>query len=314
MFSVTVNKNDAGQRVDKFLQKTLNDIPLSLLYKYLRTKKIKCNRKRISPGEVLCEGDIFDLYIPEEFYPSNKKKEDNFTILTPHIDVIFEDENLILVNKRPGMSCVPDEREETNTLINHIKAYLYRKGEYDPNNENSFAPALCNRIDRNTAGIVIGAKNSQTLRHINEEIREHRIEKKYLCVVHGIPPQKEALLKGWLIKDSKTNTVTVFNQRPERRDARTIITGYQVIRSDKKNNISLLEVKLHTGRTHQIRAHLASIGFPLYGDGKYGINKEDRKNGYKYQALCSYSVKIDGITYSIPPNEIWFVCDFFGKV
>ena len=312
MLTLKINKNDAGQRADKFLTKSLNAVPSSLLYKYLRLKKIKCNRKRLKPNDILREGDIIDLYIPEEFFPDFKSEKEPFMRLKPHIDVIYEDGNMLLVNKKPGMACIPDKNEDTNTLINHIKAYLYRKGEYDPKDENSFAPALCNRIDRNTSGIVIGAKNAKALRHLNSEIKNRTVNKRYLCAVHGIPDKKQEVLEGWLIKDCDSNMVSVYTEKPASNRAKKIKTGYKVIDTNTKLNISLLEIELFTGRTHQIRAHMSAIGYPLYGDGKYGINKEERRKGYKYQALCAYSVTIDGKTYSIPKSDIWFINDLFG--
>ena len=203
-----------------------------------------------------------------------------------------------------------------NTLLLHLKAYLYQKGEYDPKAEYSFAPALCNRIDRNTGGIVIAAKNAEALRVMNEKIRNNQITKKYLCLVHGIPSPKQATLHGYLRKDSKNNMVQV-------RDlpfpgAKEIITAYRVLEARDEGRIALVEVELITGRTHQIRAHMAHIGHPLVGDGKYGINREERKEGYKYQALYSYSLSFDktqddtplsyleGKQFTLPKEAVWF--------
>lgn len=302
-----IKKNDAGQRLDKFVEKATVNMPKSLIYKAIRTKKIKVNRKRAEANQILSEGDTVLMFIAEEFFATGNTEE-YFMQLIPKIDIVYEDENMILVNKKVGMSCIPDEREERDTLINHIKAYLYRKGEYEPNEENSFAPSLCNRIDRNTCGIVIAAKNALTLRDLNHKIKHRLIDKKYLCIVHGIPKKREDTLNGYLIKDSKTNTVKVFEKEPKYGDAKSIKTKYKVLES--KNNLSLLEVELLTGRTHQIRAHMAHIGHPLLGDGKYGINRDDKKLGYKYQALCSYLTIIDGKEYKIDPDSIWFVQDF----
>ena len=289
------------------MEKATVNMPKSLIYKAIRTKKIKVNRKRAEANQILSEGDTVLMFIAEEFFATGNTEE-YFMQLIPKIDIVYEDENMILVNKKVGMSCIPDEREERDTLINHIKAYLYRKGEYEPNEENSFAPSLCNRIDRNTCGIVIAAKNALTLRDLNHKIKHRLIDKKYLCIVHGIPKKREDTLNGYLIKDSKTNTVKVFEKEPKYGDAKSIKTKYKVLES--KNNLSLLEVELLTGRTHQIRAHMAHIGHPLLGDGKYGINRDDKKLGYKYQALCSYLTIIDGKEYKIDPDSIWFVQDF----
>ena len=302
-----IKRNDAGQRLDKFIEKTTVNMPKSLIYKAIRTKKIKVNRKRAEANQMLCEGDIVLMFIsPDFFVPENT--DEYFMQLTPKIDIVYEDENILLVNKKVGMSCIPDEREENDTLINHIKAYLYQKGEYKPEEESSFAPSLCNRIDRNTCGIVIAAKNAETLRDLNHKIKHRLIDKKYLCIVHGIPTKKEDTLTGYLIKDSKTNMVKVFDKEPKYGDAKSIKTKYKVLES--KNGLSLLDVELLTGRTHQIRAHMAHIGHPLLGDGKYGINRDDKKQGYKYQALCSYCTIIDGKEYMIDPESIWFVQDF----
>ena len=313
-----INANDAGQRLDKFLSKAVPSLPTSLMYKLVRTKKIKVNRKRTEHTYVLKEGDSVELFIKEEFFDA--PTETGSLRLTPHIDVIYEDENILLCDKRAGMIVHSDDKESTNTLISHISAYLYQKGEYDPARENSFAPALCNRIDRNTGGIVIAAKNAQTLRIMNEKIKNREMKKKYLAAVHGIFDKKEGVLTGYLIKDQRTNTVKVFKAQPKGGDAKRIVTGYRVVA--EKNGLSLVEVDLITGRTHQIRAHMASIGHPLLGDGKYGVNRDDKQQGYKFQALYSYSLQfcfegdsgilsyLNGRKFEIDENKIWFCREF----
>ena len=278
-----IGKNDAGQRLDKFLTKALPALPTSLLYKSLRTKKIKRNRKRAEGNEILLEGDTLQLFLKEEFFPDTEGGED-LSRVKPDLQVVYEDENILLLNKRPGVTVHEDDEGNTNTLLLHLQAYLFGKGEYDPRREQSFAPALCNRIDRNTGGIVIAAKNAEALREMNEKIRLRRIEKYYLCAVHGAPSPAEATLKAFLVKNEKTKEVKIYD-RPVK-DGKTIKTRYRTLKV--KDGLSLLEVELLTGRTHQIRAHLAHVGHPLLGDGKYGHNKEDRERGYKYQALYSY--------------------------
>ena len=278
---LTVGKNDAGQRLDKFLTKAVKGLPLSMMYKQIRLKKIKLNRKRTEANVMLKEGDEIQLFIKEEFFDLPDKDLSALHTIHPKLDICYEDENILLCNKRPGVLVHEDEAGGDNTLILHIKAYLCQKGEYSPEDEQSFAPALCNRIDRNTGGIVIAAKNAEALRVMNEKIREDEMRKFYYCAVHGRMPKKADTLTGFLRKDSKNNTVQVTDTRLP--GSKEIITKYRVIA--EKGNESLLEVELVTGRTHQIRAHLSHIGHPLLGDGKYGVNRADRERGYKFQAL-----------------------------
>ncbi len=317
MRTLYIKENDAGQRLDKFLSKAVKAMPKSLMYKSIRTKKIKVNRKRTEIGYILCEGDTVELFISEEFF-SETASEEAFMRLTPHLDIIYEDENIMLLDKQPGLIVHSDDEEDINTLISHVKAYLYRKGEYKPAEEQSFAPALCNRIDRNTGGIVIAAKNAEALRVMNEKIKNDELSKFYLAAIHGIPKRKSDTLRGYLKKDSKNNTVDVIET--QRQGYKEIITKYRVLES--KRDLSLVEVELVTGRTHQIRAHFSSIGHPLLGDGKYGINREDKQRGYKFQALYAFRLKfrfkgkgtvldyLDGKVFEADRKKIWFLKEF----
>lgn len=315
-----INKNDAGQRLDKFLTKAVKGLPASLMYKFIRTKKIKVNRKRCEQKYVLMEGDEIQLFIKEEFFDSPEKDESALARITPKLDIVYEDDNIILCNKRPGVLVHEDDSAKDNTLIMHIKAYLYKNGEYDPDEEQSFAPALCNRIDRNTGGIVIAAKNAEALRVMNEKIKNDEIRKFYLCAVHGKLPKRADTLTGYLKKNSADNLVNISDKPKD--GYKNIITKYRVI--SEKRDCSLVEVELVTGRTHQIRAHMAHIGNPLLGDGKYGINRDDKAKGYKYQALYSYRLIFDfgkddgylgylsGKQVNLNPEDVWFVAEFSG--
>lgn len=329
MREIIIRPNDADQRLDKFLSKSLNSLPPSLMHKFIRTKKIKVNRARTTNDYILEVGDVILLFIAEEFFQSEKEKDGNaLSRITPKLNIIYEDKNIMLLNKRPGVLVHEDTEGNDTTLITHIKAYLHQKGEYDPASEQSFTPALCNRIDRNTGGIVIAAKNAAALRELNERIKNNEVDKFYLCAVNGIPFPKSATLTGYLTKDDRTNMVKVYDERTgERiRNAKKIITKYRTVSTTKED--ALLEVELITGRTHQIRAHMAFIGHPLLGDGKYGVNKDERKKGYKYQALYAFRIRfafskdenpdnevnvlsyLRGRTFEIDRSDIWFLKDF----
>ena len=315
MKTFTISKNDSGQRLDKFISKAVPALPKSLMYKYIRTKRIKINGKKGDIALKLSEGDIVDMYINDEFFAPADEHYD-FLSASKNLDIVYEDENILLLDKKVGVLSHPDETEYNDTLITRVKRYLYEKGEYNPKDENSFAPALVNRIDRNTGGIVIAAKNAESLRILNQKLKDREMEKYYLCVVHGILRKKSGLLKGWLIKDEKKNKVEVFTQ--EKKGAKEIRTKYSVI--DEKDGLSLIEVELLTGRTHQIRAHFSSIGHPLLGDGKYGTNALNKALGYKKQFLYSYRLKftftsdagcldyLDSKSFEIP--DVWFKREF----
>lgn len=285
MKEFTINRNDSGQRVDKFLQKAVPRMPQSLMYKYIRMKRIKLNGKRCEISTRLNEGDIMQLYINDEFFDTAAETE--FLTAPPVLNIVYEDENILLVDKKNGLVVHEDDEKTSDTLINRILHYLYDKGEYKPEEENSFVPALCNRLDRNTGGIVIAAKNAESLRILNQKIKDRELEKRYLCITVGIPPKKHDTMTAYLEKNADGNTVKVTDKKTP--SNKTIITTYDVLKTGGR--LALVEVKLETGRTHQIRAHFAHIGCPLLGDGKYGINQVNREYKVKTQALYSYKLK-----------------------
>lgn len=289
MREFTIGKNDAGQRLDRFVAKNLPLLPPALLQKYIRLKRIKVNGKGSKRDVRLETGDILQLYINDEFF--DKPNEENLflTVFKPQLNIVYEDENLLLVDKRPGMSVHADETEKVNTLINHIQAYLYQKREWNPKWENAFAPALCNRIDRNTGGIVIAAKNAETLRIINEKIRAHELEKSYLCITVGRPKRPEGKIEGFLLKDEAKKEVRFFHKPVP--GGKTAVTLYRTLES--RGGLSLVECRLLTGRTHQIRVSMAEIGCPLLGDGKYGKGDVNRRYHETRQALYSYKLRFD---------------------
>ena len=285
MRQIVIGPNDCGQRIDKFMGKRFKTMPTALIYKFIRKKCVSVNKKKVAENYILQEGDVLSFFISDEFFGDSAKTEP-FRKLKSELTVAYEDENVLIIDKPAGLIVHSDEKEGYNTLINHILAYLYQKGEYDPDKENCFAPALCNRIDRNTEGLVIAAKNARALGEMNEIIKQRLVEKKYLTVVHGFFDKKQGEIRSKLEKDQKTNTVRVSDMY-----GKEAITRYRVLRTNREKELSLLEVELLTGRTHQIRAQFASLGHPLLGDGKYAVNKADRAMGYSYQALCSYSLR-----------------------
>ena len=316
MKEFVIQKNDAGQRVDKFIAKAAPLLPQSLMYKYIRLKRVKVNGKRTEISARLAEGDLVQMYIGDEFFAPAKDAYD-FLRAGRQLDILYEDENVLLLDKKPGLLSHPDEGEYNDTLITRAQRYLYEKGEYDPKSEASFAPALVNRIDRNTGGIVIAAKNAEALRILNQKLKDREIQKYYLCVVIGKPPKAADTLTAYMTKDEKKNKVTVYDSPVP--GAKTMVTRYTVLQSAR--GLSLCEVELLTGRTHQIRAHMAHNGTPLLGDGKYGSNAANAPfGGYKKQLLYSYKTVFAFTSDAGPLNylngravtakDVWFAVDF----
>ena len=316
MKEIKITKNDAGQRLDRFLAKAVPLLPASLCQKYIRLKRIKLNGKRAERDTRLCEGDLLSLYINDEFFDTPKAENAYLTVSSPKLSIVYEDEHILLVDKKPGLAVHPhDGAEYGKTLIDHIQAYLYAKKEWRPREEASFTPALCNRIDRNTGGIVIAAKTAEALRVMNQKIKDREIDKRYLCIVHGTPKPKSGTLTGYIFKDAKQNRVYVTEKSQP--GAKTAVTKYETLRS--KDGLSLVECELVTGRTHQIRAMMAHAGTPLLGDGKYG--KLDKRYDRRYQALYSYKLSfrfttdagalsyLNGKTFRV--EDVDFVREFF---
>ncbi len=317
MREFTIKQNDAGLRLDKFVAKAVPSLPSNLIQKYIRLKRIKVNSTRGKAEAKLTPGDIVTMYINDEFFETTRAKKAETKLTAAFPDVLYEDENILLANKPAGIS-VHDDEAGGETLIAQILSYLAHRGEWNPEEENSFIPALCNRIDRNTSGIVIAAKNAEALRIMNDKIKNREMAKYYLCLVLGKPNPTNGTLRGYIFKDAKENRVYVKkNPCP---GAKTAVTKYKTLKSN--GDISLLECELITGRTHQIRAHMASIGHPLVGDGKYGRNVENKRLGMKYQALCSYKLVfkfstpagaleyLNGKTFTV--KDVPFKKKFFG--
>ena len=318
MKEFTIGKNDAGQRLDRFLAKAVPLLPASLAQKYIRIKRIKWNGGRAERDTRLQEGDVLQLYINDEFF--DKPRQDNayLTVAAPKLNIVYEDAHILLVDKRPGLAVHPhDGAEYGRTLIDHILSYLYQKKEWQPRGENAFTPALCNRIDRNTGGIVIAAKTAEALRVMNQKIKDREMDKRYLAIVEGCPKPETGSLKGYLFKDEKKNRVFVSDA--PKPGAKTCQTNYKVLA--KRKDLSLVECELITGRTHQIRAQFAHAGHPLLGDGKYG--KLDKRFDRNYQALYSYKLTfcfttdagelayLNGKSFQV--KEVDFVKEYFPE-
>ena len=283
-----IEKNDADTRLDKFVSKAVPSLPSNLIQKYIRLKRIKVNSSRAKPDARLALGDVVSMYLNDEFFESSRSKKAVPKLNASFPNIIYEDENILLANKPAGIS-VHDDDFGGETLIAQILSYLSSKGEWNPEEENSFIPALCNRIDRNTSGIVIAAKNAEALRIMNDKIKNRELSKYYLCVVSGRLTPASGTLKGYIFKDAKQNRVYV-RQNPCP-GAKTAITKYKTLKTNDR--LSLVECELITGRTHQIRAQMANAGHPLIGDGKYGKNADNKAFGMKHQALCSYKLVFD---------------------
>lgn len=288
MKNFTINNNDCGQRIDKFILKAMPDMPKSMLYKLIRKKDIKINGKRCEISTRLCEGDIVTVFVKEELSAS-KKHDMSFLNASGEPEIVYEDENILIADKPIGLDSHSSDSSGGDTLINRIKLYLYNKKEYDPESENSFAPAICSRLDRNTSGLVISAKNAASLREINSAIKDGAVHKIYRCICTNPPPKAADIIIAFHKKEESGNIVKISDFPAD--GYKEIKTGYKIIR--QKKGLSLIEIRLFTGRTHQIRAHMSHIGSPLLGDGKYGDIQANKRYNTFCQQLCAYSLEFN---------------------
>lgn len=314
MREIKIDKNEADQRIDRFLKKYFINANKSFLYKMLRKKRIKLNGKRANPEEIISEGDTIELYLSDETIEKFMRTEKEINKFGK-LDIIYEDKNIILVNKAKGiLSHSTKEGEDEKNIVDDLIGYLYSKGDYIPSEEKTFTPSICNRLDRNTSGIIICAKNYNSLKSINNSMKNRDIGKYYKCIVKG-RLDKNQKLEGFLSKNQKDNKVKVSNEKME--DSKEIITHVNVIKNNTK--YSLLEINLITGRTHQIRAHLLSINHPIIGDSKYGDLEENKyfKEKYKLnsQYLHAYKIVFNGFEGELEYlNTLEFTCDIDEKL
>ncbi|MDR1467342.1 MAG: RluA family pseudouridine synthase [Oscillospiraceae bacterium] len=311
MKTIIINENDCGQRLDRFLTKSFKNLPKDLMYKHIRKKNIKIDGKKCMPSTKLLFGQELKVYIKDDLLADCNKKF-NFLKASDELNIVYEDQNLILINKESGVLCQSDRGNPFDSLVDRIKRYLYTEKKYFPDKERSFSPALVNRIDRNTSGLVIAAKNARALRIACEKIRNREIKKFYICVVEGCFEEEEGEISGFIKKNEDLNKVEVLNE--EVKNSKYAVTKYQVL--FKKGDKSLVEAEILTGRSHQIRAQFAHIGHPILSDRKYG-----RRTRSFHQALCSYKLKFcfngnnDALDYingkQFKVNIDWFLKKFF---
>ena len=307
---LAIGPEEAGVKVDTLLKKRLGLSGTVVRRVKWLPDGILVDGTRVNTRFCPREGQVLSVRL------SDPERRSGILPAPGPLDIVYEDENILLVDKKPGQAVHPhDGAEYGRTLIDHIQAYLYAKREWRPREEHAFTPALCNRIDRNTGGIVIAAKNAEALRILNQKIKDREIDKRYLCIVHGTPRPASGRLEGQLFKDAKENRVYVT--KTPQKGSKTCITLYQTLQS--RGGLSLVECELITGRTHQIRAQMAAAGWPLLGDGKYG--RLDKRYDRKYQALYSYKLTfrfttdagclsyLDGKTFEV--ESVDFVQEYF---
>ena len=319
MKSITIDKTWDGRRLTRFLQKAMPSASMGQIRKFLRLGRVKVNGKKGTEETVLQENAVVDLYVEDEFFAEVQKEDPFYSRIRPKLTILYEDAHVMLLDKRAGLICHPDEGEKVHTLLTYAQAYLYQKGQWNP--KTDFAPALCNRIDRFTAGIVILAKTQEALRAMDAKIRTHEVQKYYLCAVHGRMKYPDGTLRHFLLKKPEQKKVTVL--RKNEPGSKEAITHYQAI--DENNGLTLCECLLGTGRTHQIRAQFAAIGHPLLGANQYGSSKQNEKYGrMNGQALCAYRLIFDfegdagclsglnGLTVQV--RDVPFVHEYFPDV
>lgn len=283
MLKIVVEKNETEQRLDRFLKKYLNEASSGFIYKMLRKKNITRNGKRANPEDLIVEGDTVELYLSEETIAKFRKTPKN-PESESKLDIVYEDENILLMNKPSGILSHSTGEEFEPNMVDYMIGYLIRSGSYVPRMEKTFSPAICNRLDRNTSGLLIGAKSYDALKKINDAIKRMEIEKYYLTIVKGNFPEPMEK-RSFLVKDEVRNRAEVISQEME--GAKEIITRFSP--KERFNGYTLLEVQIVTGRTHQIRSQLYAMGYAVIGDEKYGnrsLNRELReKYGLKSQWL-----------------------------
>lgn len=284
MKQFTAGKNEQGMRLSRFVQRTAAKLPSSAMYKAFRNRRIKVNGHRAAPDTLLQEGDVVQLYVNDEFFAPNTAPARPAPAKSKYpMRVVYEDENIAVLYKPAHLLCHSDKTGD-DSLVDQFTAYLTKKGEYVPQSENSFAPAIANRLDRGTEGLVLAAKNRPALRELNAIIRQDQLQKRYLCITVGRPPQ--GVHQAYLRHFEKGNRVRVQSESAP--EYKKIITSVQVLRTC--GPYSLCSIGLVTGRTHQIRAHLAYLGAPVLGDIKYGSRKMNERAGLRTQALCAAGI------------------------
>ena len=292
---IEIGANEAGQRTDKFMRKVLGDVPLSAIYKAFRKGDIRVNGSKIKEKHCLVEGDIV-----ETKYITSEVKKEEFHRIENNLKITFEDDNILMVEKWPGVLVHADKKDGEATLTDYVLSYLFDKGDYKPENEITFTPAPCNRLDRNTSGIVMFGKNFQSLKLLNEMIRERNIEKFYMALVKG--RIKDGIYEGYIHKNEDANISKVYNV--EMPDTKKIAMEVKTIESC--GIFSIIDINLLTGRSHQLRAHLSHLGNPIVGDSKYGDKKMNNffinKYGLNYQFLYAYKA-----TFKNCPEELAYM-------
>lgn len=318
MREFTITGSDAGKRLDKWLMKQMPAVSLSLIQKYIRLKRVKLNGKGAQRDTRLVAGDLLQLYVNDECFAQPRREDPFLRDFHVRLTIVYEDENILLIDKQPGVLVHPDEHEKVQTLLTHVRAYLYQKGEYDSKDPAAFTPAPCNRIDRFTGGIVIFAKNDAALHIADRKIRDREIDKRYLCVALGeMKPSAPRMIESYILKAPEMKKVQVTH-RPQP-GAQTAQTRIQPLAC--RNGLSLVHCELLTGRTHQIRAQMADIGHPLLGDNQYGNRRKNAQYGREFQALYAYQLTfsfrtdagvlnpLNGRTFQV--RRVPFLADYF---
>jgi len=319
MKEFVIDEKQDGKRLDKWLMKECPTLPMGQVMKFLRLKKVRVNGKVAKADAHLAAGDVVNVYLGDECFEKPVKIDPFLQNYKVRLHIVYEDENLIICDKQPGLMCHPDDNEKVNTLLTHIQAHLYQKGEWDSRDSAQFAPCLCNRIDRFTGGLVIAAKNEEAAHILNEKIRNREIEKRYLCIISGRMNPASGTLDSYLYKSESGKKMIVDDEAVL--GSQRCLTGYETLATG--NGLSLMECALLTGRTHQIRAQFAHVKHPLLGDTQYGdrrLNEKYGRNGqclYAFRLVFRFTTDAGKLNYlsgkSFSVKNVPFVGDYFPE-